>query len=356
MSLNRIITALFFLLFVLSAAKADILEAWQGFSNPDILSSGFNHNYFSLPAEGSTSYNGPRFWSSDYWPSKLGGINLRWYSNRPQGFNTKNFSRDEVLRMSTKELQALSPSEKFDILNARYDYPLKADVARSVNPRAQDWEGICHGWVVAALHHNEPTPKTIRNRDGVNVPFGSADIKALLTYYYAWYSNTNAPTVGQRCSFGEWTGGRENCNQDLNAGAFHIILANRIGLSGEGFIMDVERYDQVWNQPIVAYRSQFLGQFQPQYGAARNAVREFRLSTQVWYVNETENYWNTVQGTKNQQFDTKTFTYRIELDAYDQIVGGTWESDERPDFIWHKEKAQQFDGMFIYLPNLLNDN
>lgn len=355
MSLNRIITALFFFLFALSVAKANILEAWQGFSSPDILSSGLTHHYFTLPAEGSTSYNGPRYWSSDYWPSKLGGINLRWYSSRPQGFNTKNYTREEVLRMSTRELQALAPSEKYDILMTRYDYPLKADVARTVNPRAQDWEGICHGWVLASIHHSEPQPKTLRNRDGVNVPFGSADIKALLTYFYAWYADANAPTVGKRCSFGEWTGGRENCDQDLNAGAFHIILANKIGIQGLGFVMDVERYDQVWNQPIVAYRSQTLGEFQPSYGAARTAVREIRLSTQIWYTSESDNFWYPVQGTKNQQFDTKVFQYRVELDAYDQIVGGTWESDERPDFIWHKNRSDNFPGLFSGLPSLLND-
>lgn len=350
----RLITAIAF--FCLSQyAGAEVLEAWQGFSNPDILSSGFTHSYFNLPREGTTQYNGPKYWSGDYWPSKSGGINLRWGSAYAAGFNTKNFTRSEVLRMNPATLKVLSPSEKFDILNGRYDYPVKAEVAKTVSETAQDWEGICHGWAAAAIHHAEPRPKTILNRDGVAIPFGSSDIKALLTYYYAWYGNQNTPTIGKRCSFGQWTGGSENCDQDLNAGAFHIVLTNRLGLQGTGFIMDVERYTEVWNQPVIAYNTQLMGELRPTRNAARSAVREFRLSTQVWYVNETENTWYPVHGTQYQKYDTKIFQYRIELNSRDEIVGGTWESEARADFIWQKEKSSQFTGLFFRLPELLND-
>lgn len=358
MLLSRLITVLFFLCAALSlkaAVAVDVLEAWQGFSSPDILSSGFTHSYYSLPQEGSTDYNGPRFWSADYWPSKVGGINHRWYSSRPAGFRTNSPKRNEVLRMNSNQLAALAPSEKYDILMGRYDYPLKKQVAASVSETAQDWEGICHGWVVAALHHSEPTPKYLTNSDGVVVPFGSSDIKALITYYYA-IDQGNAPTVGRRCNFGQWTGGETDCDQDLNAGAFHIIIANRIGLARQGLIMDVERLDQVWNQPVIAYSSKVTAEFTPGRDAARGTVREFRLTTQVWYVNEIENNWERVQGTALQKFDTKVLQYRIELNRNDEIIGGTWESKERPDFIWHKEKAQRFDGYFFRLPTLLNDD
>lgn len=351
--LKFIATAIFAL--ALSSARADILEPWAGFSSPEIMGSGFTHNYFSLPAEGATNYGGPYFWSGDYWPSKLGGINYRWNSSRPSGFRTYNFPRNEVLRLDQKTMRALAPSEKYDILMGRYDYPLKAEVAKGVNPNAQDWEGICHGWVLASLHHAEPTPKTLVNRDGVRVSFGSSDIKALLTYFYAWYGEQYTSTVGKRCSFGNWTGGREGCDQDLNAGAFHIIIANKLGLQGKGLIMDVEHKDEVWNQPVVAYRSQFLGEYRPTAGAARSTVREIRLTTQVWYVNETDNSWNPVHGTSLQKLDTRTFQYRVEINNRDEIVGGTWESEERPDFLWHKEKARGFGGFFTGLPQLLND-
>ncbi len=345
--------ALFFC--VSAASHASILEAWQGFSAPEILSDGFTHSYFTLPAEGATSYNGPKFWSSDYWPSQAGGINNRWAAPRPSGFHTYDFPRNEVMRMSVQQMKALSPSEKYDIYMGRYDYPLKAEVAGRVSPTAADWEGICHGWVVAALHHAEPQPKVLMNRDGVSVPFGSADIKGLLSFYYAWHADNGSETVGKRCTFGQWTGGEAACDQDLNAGAFHIIMTNRIGLQGEGIIMDVERWDQVWNQPVIAYRAQVMGEFRPSQTAARGTVRELRLSTQVWYVNETDNLWNPVHGTQNQKNDSKVFQYRVELNARDEIIGGTWESDERPDFIWQKAKVETFSGYFANINDLLND-
>ena len=353
MLLRRLITVLFFLCAALSL-KAEVLEAWQGFSSPEILSSGFTHSYFSLPLEGTTSYNGPRYWSSDYWPSKAGGINNRWSSSNPTGFRNNSPKRNEVLRMTRNQIATLAPSEKYDIFMGRYDYPLKQQVAASVSETAQDWEGICHGWVVAALHHSEPTPKNVVNADGVVIPFGSSDIKALITYFYS-IDQSHAPTVGHRCNFGQWTGGETDCDQDLNAGAFHIIIANRIGLAHEGIIMDVERMDQVWNQPVVAYRSQVTAEFSAGRYAARGTVRELRLTTQVWYVNETDNNWNPVHGTTLQKFDMKAFQYRIELNRNNEIIGGTWESEERPDFIWHKEKATSFDGYFFRLPSLLND-
>lgn len=355
MTFNRLATAIVFFCLAHYAFAGDVDGPWEGFSDPEILQSGMSRSYFALPVEGAAAYQGPKFWSGDYWPNKSGGINIRWSARRSPGFNTKSYKQSEVLRLKRKDLSSLAPSEKYDILMGRYDYPLKTEVAGMVSPKAQDWEGICHGWVVAALHHAEPEPKTLINRDGVEIPFGSSDIKALLSYYYAWHSGLNAPTVGRRCSFGQWTGGRENCDQDLNAGAFHIIMTNKVGLQGQGFIMDVERFEEVWNQPVVAYRSQFLGEFRPSYGSARTTAREFRIQAEVWYVNETGNFWATVHGTKNQKLASKVFQYRLELNHRDEIVGGVWESEERPDFIWHMDKKQRFEGHFVRLPELLND-
>ena len=47
------------------------------------------------------------------------------------------------------------------------------------------WAGYCHGWAPAANRFEEPLPVTVRNADGVEIPFGSSDVKALLTYFEA---------------------------------------------------------------------------------------------------------------------------------------------------------------------------
>lgn len=331
-----------------------INEAWEGFSSPDILGSGFTHNLHHLPLEGATYWEGPKNWSSDYWASKNGGINYRWNARHKNGFNLKLLSLKDLRRWSVKDLQRLSPSEKYDILLGRYDYPLVKEVASKVSPEAQDWEGICHGWVVATVHHDEPKPKIFINSDGITIPFGSADIKALLSYYYAMDQGP-AQNMGFRCNLGTWTGGEKECDQDLNAGAFHIIIANKLALQNEGVILDIDRFKEVWNQPIVGYRSKMKGPYRATRNAARTAVAEYRVSTQLFYIVETEPTWNTVHGTDSQAMEMQELVYRIEVNSRNEIVGGTWESKERPDFIWSKPKAQKFSGYFSQLSLLLND-
>lgn len=332
-------------------------EEWDGLSSPDIIASGFTHKLYDLPLEGAIFYN-PRAWSGHYWPSAKGGINNRWNSRRDaNSYDYYSPSRDQVYNMSSGQLSALSPSEKYDILMGNYNYPLKAEVYKSTSRTAKEWEGICHGWAAASLIYDEPKPISIRNPDGVSVPFGSADIKALVSYYYAHHvDSSESRQIGQRCNFGPWTGGGRECSDDLNAGAFHIVLTNKVALQKEGFIMDVERWAEVWNQPVIGYRSRVLGSYtRPQPGAARRATSELKVATEVWYVDEDEPTWAPDFGTTNQVFSKKEFIYRLELDAQGFIVGGAWESDIRPDFVWNLKAVDHFEGYLHRLPQLLNN-
>lgn len=336
-------------------APLSIDEAWEGFSSPDILGSGFTHSLYNLPLEGAAQWEGPKYWSSDYWANKEGGINLRWNSSRKVGFNYGSPSLKELLKKPLRQKAALSPSEKYDILLGRYDYPLKTLVASQVSKKAEDWEGICHGWVVATLHHAEPKPKTLINPDGIEIPFGSSDIKALLSYFYA-QDMSPAKFVGLRCNFGDWTGGQRECGEDLNAGAFHIIIANKLALQGQGIIMDVDRFKEVWNQPVVGYRSTMKGPYRPTRGAAWSAKSEYDVKTELWYVAESEPSFAPAHGTEYQIIEKMDLEYRIEVNQYNEIVGGAWISEKRPDFIWQKSRANEFPGLFNQLPILLNDN
>lgn len=339
-------------------SQQGILEAWEGFSSPDIFSSGFTHDFKKLPLEGSVEI-GPRAWSGDYWASKKGSINIRWNSPSKEGFDYTSPTKSQVARMGLNELAMLSPTEKYDLFTGRYNYPLKREAASSASKLASDWAGICNGWAPASLFHNEPTPKVMTNPDGIQIPFGSSDIKALISYFYAFHHDTGTDQMGLRCFFGSWMGGMRNCAEDLNAGAFHIVITNKLGLQKEGFLVDVDRFREVWNQPAVAFKSKILADNLPRSGkAAKRAVREVRIATEFFYVDESEeNTWEVAHGTKNQAIVSRELQYRIELDAEGKIVGGTWESRERPDFLWNKNpaKPEEFAGLFSDLPKLLND-
>lgn len=355
-----IVSMCFFLLLeslAIAQSQKNIQEAWKGFSDPEIFSSNFTHVLTALPLEGSMDI-GPRAWSGDYWSSKKGGINYRWNAKEKVGWDYKSPTKEQVKSMTLAQLATLAPSEKYDLFMGRYSYPLRKEVEGSASKLAPDWAGICHGWAPAAIFHNEPTPKVMVNPDGIEIPFGSGDIKALISYFYAIYHNSSTDQMGLRCFFGSWMGGARGCGEDLNAGAFHIVIANKLGLQKEGFMMDVDRFRQVWNQPVVAYRSVIVAHnLRPSDNAAKLTAFEMRVITELFYVDESDPTWEVVHGTKEQKVIKKDLQYRLEMSAEGKIIGGEWESNERPDFLWNKLPAtmDQFGGLLTDLPKLLND-
>lgn len=324
-------------------ALATTPEPWDGLSDPEIISSGFTAELKKLPRKGAMNYD-PRAWSGHWWPSKEGGINNRWDIPRPEGFTYRSLSKAELLRASPEVISSLSPAEKFDIAFQRYSYPLRQEVARTVSPNASDWDGICHGWAPAAINHDEPVAFSVKNGDGIAVSFSSSDMKALLSYGYASHiDNSSERHMGLRCNFGRWTGGPRECDQDLNAGAFHIILTNELGIHHRSFVADLDRFREVWNQPIAAFDVLSVSKARrPSPGAAASAVNEVVVKVKVFYVLESEPSRSTVLGTKDQAFDKVDYQYTLELDNRGHIVGGRWLSEARPDFVWTKARIKTF--------------
>lgn len=184
------------------------------------------------------------------------------------------------MKMTQKELSQLSPAELYDISNDDYSYTLTRKVLSKYSTRDLWWEGICHGWAQAAINYPEPRPITYINKMGIKVPIGASDIKALLAMHEAYnYKGEKFAFVGKRCRVkGKVVGEADDRDhpsdreypatelaestecRDVNAGAFHVIISNMIGLLGKGFVADIDRFNDVWNQPIVNYRSTILGE------------------------------------------------------------------------------------------------
>lgn len=350
--MRHIILTTIFLLGITSAYSG-ILTPWKDYSNPSIMSADFERSFSELPLKGHIS-DPHKLWANDYWPRKRGGINFRWNATQRIGFKLQSPAKAEVLMMSEAQLAALAPSEKLDILNGHYDYPLKEEVNEGASPDAPLWHGICNGWSPASINHNEPTPKTLVNPDGVAVPFGSSDIKALLSYYYAFkHSVKSTYQMGKRCNF--WI--EPNCHDDLNAGAFHIVLSNKLGLEGTSFIADVERSRPVWNHAINEYTSTIVqDNLAPARDSAPGTVRRVRVKTVMTFVmGIKENSWYPTMGTDNHVNDLRNYEYFLELDHSGKIIGGEWISKARPDFLWMMDKATEFKGQFARLQELLND-
>jgi hypothetical protein len=333
----------------------DEKRAWEGISSPLKMSSSFERNFSALPLSGKSG-DPQKYWSSDYWARNKGGINYRWNATSPTGFNLKSPTKDEAMAMSQGELAALAPSEKWDLFNGRYDYPLKKTIAAYASPGRPSWEGICDGWAGAALNHDEPKPLTVANPDGIQIPFGSSDLKGLLSWYYAREWSGGYGMMGRRCNGGS-NSGTDRCVHDMNAGAFHIVLANRLGKDGLAFVADIDRNSEVWNHLASSFTTRVLYRnLRRRSTSASGTAKVARVRTTVRYVwLLARNTWEPVLGTSRQRTSTRTYEYYLDLSSDGRIIGGDWISSQRPDFLWLEKKVTRFGGSFSRLGELLNE-
>ncbi len=344
---------LFILLLPFSVfASPKLFLPWQWYSDPALMSIELERNFEKIPLEAKVE-GAERFWSGDYWALNRGNINYRWNSSQRIGFKLQSPTLEEARLMTREQLAALSPSEKYDIFVGNYDYPLRKEVEGIANRRAESWEGICHGWAPASMNHQEPLAKDRMSPEGINVPFGSSDIKALISYYYANGFISDTHQMGRRCYDEE--GEAEDCKEDMNAGAFHLILTNKIAFRQEGIIVDIKRGTEVWNHPLKSYRSEVLKWKGPKRTSAPGTVKRAKVKTLVRVIYGTNNYWEPIRATDHQQEGALKYVYFLDLDVNGNIIGGEWDSDERPDFLWVKYRPEEFTGNLARLNELLND-
>lgn len=339
----------------------------------------------SLPTEGKLS-DDRLGWSESYWPSNKGGITYRWNHPDPQPFKYRLHSRDEVMKMSQEELAQLSPAELYDIANDDFNYTLTRSTLRKYSPRDLWWEGICHGWAQAASHYPEPAPVIVKSRSGIKVPFGSSDVKALLAMHEAYNYGGKFGFVGVRCKASgkvEGEGDERDRNpfpplpeiaespdcRDANAGAFHVVITNMLGIVGKGFVADIDRFGDVWNQPITNYSYSIAGE-EPVTAEQRadGIERRIKINLKMTYGEELK-FWSPelaatgimnfvskkpVTKTPHQKFLSKNYSYIVELDLNGNVIGGEWISATRPDFLWMFERAKHFKNSPVPLANLKN--
>ena len=300
------------------------LSGYDGYNDPSLMLDDPERQWAQLPRSGRLP-NQP--WSGSYWPKYKGGIAYRWQTGESHTYDL--LSEDEVQNASEAQLRRLSPAEKYDLFVGNTDYPLTLHVQSATSPTEATWTGYCHGWTIASSHYEEPRPVTMISPSGQKIRFGSSDVKALLTFFKGevvrstWAEHEWSPErkgIGTVC--GSSNPRSESCT-DTNAGAFHIVIANRLGLQQQDVFMDVEPTYEKWNQPIFGYRTRVLDERQtPDRGPS--AVREIVVATEVDYAMEIEPTWDTVGGTRESSAKTVTYTYTLQLNTAGEITGGEW--------------------------------
>jgi hypothetical protein len=355
-----------------TGAQAFGFSGWDEKNKPELFEFDYDRNFKGLPLTGQLQ---KLPWSGYYWPTNEGGITYRW--NKETDGPEEKYGYDLLTEeaISSADSKTLSPAEKFDIFIGQTSFPLtnyernRTNIMKTVAGSSNfqegfkipTWEGLCHAWAPATLAYDNPEPVTLKGENGKEMSFGSSDIKALLTYHLHNSKSPKTSFLGSRCNFDfkklkeklknneitkeeyEKSINAKECT-DTNAGAFHIVLANQIAKRNQGFIVDVTRDFEVWNQPVIGYVSQVLGEKQgASEKAALGTVKEVTIRTWMQYVVEVRQGWE--KEIVKDAYRTITYDYRLELNNKGEIIGGEWLSETRPDFIW-KQQTPKFSGFF----------
>jgi subtilisin-like proprotein convertase family protein len=366
---------------------AKLPEKWDTTNAPTNFASNLEYKLANLPKEGA-SERVP--WPDTYWPTYEDSINARWQVS--YGAVTKDkLSPAEKYDLAFNGWQAsdaflkLKPYSSDNCASKGWDkayYEQLGPVAKWVAQNKGNWDshngldddgdgqtdecddrdgvetwwGLCHAWVPAAILQEEPLNPVTEN----GVRFEVSDIKALLI---AVHDPSSAKMLGGRCNDKEVKKdektGRILASQcrDLNAGTYHVIMANYLGMQKRAIAED-RTYDyQVWNQPIRGWKVDSIKEITKadaikllKLPATTTAYAYNTSAKKFWEVRATTSYITESQASTENFADsvdnftrTDQYHYVLELDGYGKIIGGEWTAETQtnyPDFLWLPTAAQ----------------
>lgn len=328
-------------------ARSQLEEGWTPSNDPQKMLPNYEKRFEKLPTAGSLK---KLPWSDTLWKEIRGGIANRW-NGGGDGLKYEPIPLENVKKLSKEEISRLSPAEKYAILVGDEQYDLVDYERWRSDPNRPGWDHLCNGWAATALNYLEPRAVTLKSEAGIDVPFGSSDIKALLNFNQA---SCYAPmvSVGERCDedFASPSAKKTDPKcRDVNPGSFHIILSNYIGIQNLGFVADLDVDAAVNNRPVYAYESKIVStQEHPSEGASPGTEHEVILETTIHVTGKSAPAWNA---TEHQEAEVRVYRYRLEINHAGEILGGEWLQLEHPDFLW-MQKTAEFTGYFEKLKTL----
>lgn len=261
--------------------------------------------------------------------------------------------------------------------------------------RMSAWKGFCNGWALASTYFKRPQyPVTLFGQLGKPVVFYPEDIKTYSTVLSARAERQqfNEATqkkepilfqmLGKRC---HRKSKRENC-VGVNPAAFHIAVTQLLS-SGRYIILDVDPGPEVWNHPVFYISFKYS---LPKKATSTEPIPA--LFTNIGLVDYSGDYKSPLSFSKDKKIDFRPGSYRypnhrpakyivkveaeavvanfsqemsiektdtpqilpngktsypndervggliykydLELDKDFEIIGGEWQSKQRPDFAW----------------------
>lgn len=234
-------------------------EAWDSSNNPSMFASDLQYTYSALPLEGQAQTIP---WAGSYWPVASDSINYRWagpgsdsapmkYQKAYGGTNLEDaVSAQHGIDAFTSQKACTGPADCTGGGSAEGSCSMRpgATTGRCI----PGWWGICHAWSPASILLPEPQHAVIKN----GITFEVQDLKALATLVH---NSTSSRFVSLRCNetgtsavdaYGRIVA--SDC-RDTNAGTFHLLVTNYLGLRRQAFVEDRVAAAEVWNQPLRGY-------------------------------------------------------------------------------------------------------
>jgi hypothetical protein len=338
-------------------------EAWASQDNPSLFSGTLELRFDQLPTSGEAA-SIP--WAGSYWPTYEDSINHKWAgagSDSPSKKYETAFGGTAV-EDAVSRYHGIDSVSKACTDSSTCDSALGETCAmregRTEGRCVATWWGICHAWTPAAILLPEPRYPVTRN----GVTFQVQDLKALASLVH---NSTQTKFVSLRCNkqryqadgggirldqYGRPVDADREC-RDTNAGTYHVLLANYLGLMRQSFAEDRVADYQVWNQPLRSYRitsqrdvsaleaNALVGASNDPDGGAYlfnpRATRFVAVQLEVKYISESSSATGYI-GTRIDSYShTDRYEYVLELGADGKIIGGEWtgwSKNDHPDFLW----------------------
>jgi hypothetical protein len=357
--------------------EGEEFETWNAANNPAYVDANFVYDVKKLPASGETER--PPI-PGDYWATYRDNLNHRWDgedSLSPSEKWAKAFNRPKTPEAISRNHGIMSGAGWRKACTTSSDCSDLKDGSTCALPRGQSkgfciptWWGICHGWAPYAL--SEPAAIKPVTKNGVT--FYPGDLEGLMSLAYA--EGLRVKFLSQRCDADNpmpAEDGRIPASEcrDMNPGSLHVLLSNLVGIRKQGFVEDRTYDDEVWNQPIRAFRVtnavggklkqvkkaeaiKLVGGTGSSYKWNTKAKKFYYVELELDYITESSPGRESHVGQVDNYTRTDHYQYVLETDSKSRIIGGEWVGSSRtshPDFAWWPTEAPQgeiADGLITY--------
>ncbi|MFU8804910.1 MAG: proprotein convertase P-domain-containing protein [Bradymonadaceae bacterium] len=363
-------------------------DAWNWANRPEVFQTELEYLFEALPGEGYSQKQG---FSDYYWATYTDAINYRWqgvnilspaekYDKafngwtpdddfmdlKPyRGFESRSYSADDGCDWDKEYYQRLGQAANWVSNNKgnKRGRLHRDDVAEGERcgfgtdtgelNGVETWWGLCHATAPVAVLEDEPLKAVEHN----GVTFEVGDIKALLTMEY---DRSQSYFVGQRCNLrgddihrDEYGRIQDESCRNLNAGTFHVLMTNLLGIQNRMMVADIDGGYMVWNYPVSGYKvthqraltleeaNQLLNlegtEYAEEYKYNGAAESFYEIKMRFDYIAGSNPSTQPNGHVLSRHTQNRNVHYLLELDAEGKIIGGEWLMDSirnKPDFLW----------------------